>query len=151
MPVHDRQCAPLRWACTLARAAHSTMSILRISCDLTCMRARGRRRVCVSRVPVRVPMRVPVPPRAPRSTLVDNFAVFNYWHASVPGPTLVNRAFIDSCTSHGYGTNSALEVGLGYPQRTIFQVWRSSCTLLLRMRVCVRGSEWFGLSVHCLV
>ena len=57
------------------------------------------------------------------STLVDEFAVFNAWHAAVPGPTMVNRAFADSATSDGVADNNVLDIALGYPQRTIFQAW----------------------------
>ena len=35
------------------------------------------------------------------TTLAQEFAVFNTWHADIPGPTLVNRAYIDSATSAG--------------------------------------------------
>jgi phospholipase C len=61
--------------------------------------------------------------RAPpcSSTLASEFALFNTWHSAVPGPTMVNRAFIDSATSDGIALNEALDIALGYPQRTIFQ------------------------------
>jgi hypothetical protein len=55
------------------------------------------------------------------STLIDEFALFNSWHSSVPGPTMVNRAFFDSATSHGASKNDVLDIILGYPQRTIYQ------------------------------
>lgn len=54
------------------------------------------------------------------STLVEEFAVFNDWHAAIPGPTMVNRAFADSATSYGHGANDDLDIALGYPQRTIY-------------------------------
>ena len=35
------------------------------------------------------------------STLANEFAVFNYWHSSLPGPTWPNRFFIHAATSGG--------------------------------------------------
>src|SRR5208283_1047034 len=35
------------------------------------------------------------------TTLATNFAVFNSWHASIPGPTICNRAFAHYGTSFG--------------------------------------------------
>lgn len=55
------------------------------------------------------------------SQLADEFALYNAWHASIPGPTMVNRAFIDSATSHGKTDNDLLQILLGYPQKTIFE------------------------------
>jgi len=45
------------------------------------------------------------------TTLTQNFALFNRWFASIPGPTLCNRAFAHYGTSFG-------EVGITafYPQ-----------------------------------
>jgi phospholipase C len=39
------------------------------------------------------------------STLAKRFAVFDGWHAGVPGPTFCNRSFFHASTSHGYVTN----------------------------------------------
>jgi len=47
--------------------------------------------------------------------------VFDHWHASIPGPTEVNRAFLYSATSNGYATNNYEELALGFPQKTIFE------------------------------
>jgi phospholipase C len=55
------------------------------------------------------------------STLIDEFALFNSWHSSVPGPTMVNRAFFDATTSRGASKNDVLDIILGYPQRTIYE------------------------------
>ena len=55
------------------------------------------------------------------SQLADEFALFNAWHASIPGPTMVNRAFLDSATSYGKTDNDLLQIILGYPQKTIFE------------------------------
>lgn len=75
--------------------------------------------------------------RLHRSSLVDEFAVFNNWHAAIPGPTLTNRQFADSCTSDGYGDYTNLDVAFGFPQRTIFQVgyYYSRQVLLVSMFV----------------
>ncbi len=47
--------------------------------------------------------------------------MFNSWHAAIPGPTMVNRAYIDTATSHGMGENNLLDILVGYPQRTIYE------------------------------
>lgn len=79
------------------------------------------------------------------SSLVDNFAVFNNWHCGLPGPTLVNRQFADSCTSHGTGDYTDLQVLLGFPQRTIFQVRRFHnppiATVIARLQAALIGSQ----------
>ncbi|XP_020680107.2 non-specific phospholipase C6 [Dendrobium catenatum] len=54
------------------------------------------------------------------STLVDDFAVFDRWFSSIPGPTQPNRLFLYSATSHGATTHDPLELLTGYPQKTIF-------------------------------
>jgi len=54
------------------------------------------------------------------TTLANEFAVFDRWYASVPGPTMVNRAYAASATSHGMGTNNPIKIGLGLPQETMF-------------------------------
>lgn len=55
------------------------------------------------------------------STLALEFALFDQWHASIPGPTMPNRAYVGSATSHGAGDNNVLDIALGYPQKTLFQ------------------------------
>jgi len=55
------------------------------------------------------------------STLAEEFGVFDHWHASIPGPTEVNRAYLYSATSNGYATNNLEELSLGFPQKTVFQ------------------------------
>lgn len=55
------------------------------------------------------------------TTLANEFAVFDHWHASIPGPTEVNRAYLLSATSHGYGANDHEELALGFPQKTVQQ------------------------------
>ncbi|KAI9594400.1 phosphoesterase family-domain-containing protein [Syncephalis fuscata] len=52
--------------------------------------------------------------------LAQEFAVFDRWFSSVPGPTMPNRQFIYSATSNGYTTNNVGNTALGYPQRTVY-------------------------------
>ena len=54
------------------------------------------------------------------STLATNFAIFDHWHASIPGPTQPNRMYLYSATSHGAASNDDLHIALGYPQETIY-------------------------------
>ncbi|RKO99001.1 hypothetical protein CXG81DRAFT_15167 [Caulochytrium protostelioides] len=53
-------------------------------------------------------------------TLANEFAVFQNWYASVPGPTYPNRLFIYSCTSRGDLSNFNSRIFRGYPQDSIF-------------------------------
>ena len=55
------------------------------------------------------------------STLAQEFALFDHYHAAVPGPTQVNRMYIHSATSHGAAYNDDNQMVLGYPQKTIFK------------------------------
>eukprot|EP00518_Triparma_eleuthera_P018357 CAMPEP_0197563170 /NCGR_PEP_ID=MMETSP1320-20131121/28242_1 /TAXON_ID=91990 /ORGANISM="Bolidomonas sp., Strain RCC2347" /LENGTH=493 /DNA_ID=CAMNT_0043124959 /DNA_START=92 /DNA_END=1573 /DNA_ORIENTATION=- len=48
------------------------------------------------------------------------YAVFDEWYASVPGPTMVNRAYAASATSHGMGFNDPKVEARGMPQKTMF-------------------------------
>jgi phospholipase C len=54
------------------------------------------------------------------TTLASEFALYDGWFASVPGPTMVNRAYSASATSHGMGTNDHTTIALGMPQQTMF-------------------------------
>ncbi|GAB4835285.1 Phosphatidylglycerol/phosphatidylinositol transfer protein [Ancistrocladus abbreviatus] len=54
-------------------------------------------------------------------TLVEEFAVFDRWFASVPTSTQPNRMFVHSATSGGATSNNPLLLAQGYPQRTIFE------------------------------
>ena len=56
------------------------------------------------------------------TTLAQEFSVFNYWYPGVPGPTFINRAYIDSATSAGMADNVIPDIFAGYTQRTIFEV-----------------------------
>lgn len=56
------------------------------------------------------------------STLATEFALFDNWHASVPGPTFPNRLYVHSGTSHGHGTNNLLQTAIGYPQPSIYEL-----------------------------
>jgi len=55
------------------------------------------------------------------SSLATEFAVFDKWFASVPGPTEVNRMYLHSGTSYGAAFNNDSHLNLGYPQKTIYQ------------------------------
>lgn len=55
------------------------------------------------------------------STLATEFAVFDGYFASVPGPTEPNRAFAISASSDGMCTNDAELMVRGMPQKTIFR------------------------------
>eukprot|EP01129_Flabellula_baltica_P006957 TRINITY_DN2655_c0_g2_i1.p1 TRINITY_DN2655_c0_g2~~TRINITY_DN2655_c0_g2_i1.p1 ORF type:complete len:485 (-),score=102.01 TRINITY_DN2655_c0_g2_i1:1027-2481(-) len=55
------------------------------------------------------------------NTLAKEFAVFDRWYASHPGPTEVNRYFMHCATSHGLANNNLNEEIIGMPMRSIFQ------------------------------
>jgi phospholipase C len=55
------------------------------------------------------------------TNLSMEFGFFDGWFASVPGPTMVNRAYAASSTSHGMGTNDELTIAKGLPQKTMFR------------------------------
>ncbi|KAL9261597.1 Non-specific phospholipase C6-like protein [Drosera capensis] len=54
------------------------------------------------------------------ASLVKEFAVFDRWFSSIPGPTQPNRLFVYSATSHGATSHVTKQLAFGYPQRTIF-------------------------------
>ncbi|KAJ6358680.1 hypothetical protein OIU76_000409 [Salix suchowensis] len=54
------------------------------------------------------------------ATLVKEFAVFDRWFSSIPGPTQPNRLFVYSATSHGSTSHVKKQLATGYPQKTIF-------------------------------
>ncbi|KAK8944640.1 hypothetical protein KSP39_PZI007521 [Platanthera zijinensis] len=54
------------------------------------------------------------------SSLVGEYAVFDRWFSSIPGPTQPNRLFVYSATSHGATRHDPVDLLLGYPQKTIF-------------------------------
>jgi len=60
------------------------------------------------------------------SQLAKEYAVFDRWFASVPGPTQPNRAYIHSATSHGESDNAKKHMILGYPQKTIYKSLKDS-------------------------
>lgn len=55
------------------------------------------------------------------STLANEFAIFDGWFAGVPGPTEVNRAFAQSASSDGMGTNDIWREAFGLPQKTVYE------------------------------
>jgi len=52
--------------------------------------------------------------------LAMEYALFDGYFASVPGPTMVNRAYAYSATSHGMGTNDVEMILKGMPQQSMF-------------------------------
>lgn len=54
------------------------------------------------------------------ASLVKEFAVFDRWFSSIPGPTQPNRLFVYSATSHGSTSHIKKQLAQGYPQKTIF-------------------------------
>ncbi|XP_057804844.1 non-specific phospholipase C6 [Salvia miltiorrhiza] len=56
--------------------------------------------------------------------LVKEFAVFDRWFSSIPGPTQPNRLFAYSATSHGSTSHVKRQLASGYPQQTIFESLR---------------------------
>ncbi|XP_030542360.1 non-specific phospholipase C6 [Rhodamnia argentea] len=54
------------------------------------------------------------------AALVSEFAVFDRWFSSIPGPTQPNRLFVYSATSHGSTSNVKKLLAKGFPQKTIF-------------------------------
>ncbi|KAL7583290.1 non-specific phospholipase C1 [Lactuca sativa] len=52
--------------------------------------------------------------------LVNEFAVFDRWFASVPASTQPNRFYVHSATSHGASSNVRKDLINGFPQKTIF-------------------------------
>lgn len=61
------------------------------------------------------PERIPV-----FTTLVQEFADFDRWFSALPGPTLPNRVFLHSATSHGATSNEWGKIVFGYPRKTVF-------------------------------
>lgn len=56
--------------------------------------------------------------------LARQFAVFNYWHASLPGPTWPNRFFVHAATSGGLSDSPKdpdILTGYRFPSGTIYQ------------------------------
>ncbi|KAL0689412.1 hypothetical protein Bca4012_089090 [Brassica carinata] len=58
--------------------------------------------------------------------LVKEFAVFDRWFSSIPGPTQPNRLFVYSATSHGSTSHVKKQPAQGYPQKTIFDSLHSN-------------------------
>jgi len=57
------------------------------------------------------------------TALASEFAIFDKWYASVPGPTIVNRLYLHSATSDGESGSAwdDVHIALGYPQTPIYQ------------------------------
>jgi phospholipase C len=56
------------------------------------------------------------------STLASTGLAFQEWFCSVPGPTIPNRLYHHSGTSYGDCDDNVLNIALGYPQPTIYDV-----------------------------
>jgi phospholipase C len=65
------------------------------------------------------------PERLPVLTaLANNFALFNYWHSSLPGPTWPNRFFVHAGTSGGLSDSPSdpdIIAGYSFPAGTIYK------------------------------
>jgi phospholipase C len=58
------------------------------------------------------------------SALANEFAVFNYWHSSLPGPTWPNRFFVHAATSGGLSDSPKdpdIITGFAFPGGTLYQ------------------------------
>lgn len=55
------------------------------------------------------------------TSLAQEFGMFDGWFASVPGPTMVNRAYAGSATSNGMGTNDDVTIAKGMPQKSMYR------------------------------
>lgn len=55
------------------------------------------------------------------SNLANEFLTFDGWFSGLPGPTMPNRAYAASATSHGMGTNDVATIIKGMPQTTMFR------------------------------
>jgi phospholipase C len=67
------------------------------------------------------------------SALAAEFAVFNYWHSSLPGPTWPNRFFVHAATSGGLTDSpekGQILVGFSFTHGTIYD------------RLAAAGKEW---------
>jgi phospholipase C len=64
------------------------------------------------------------------SQLAQDFALFDAWYCSVPGPTFPNRLYWHSATSYGTSKNDGpLELAIlaeGFPQKTVYQAMNES-------------------------
>lgn len=54
------------------------------------------------------------------TTLASEFALFDRFFASIPGPTMPNRMMFHSATSHGLCDDNVEELLEGLPQRTLY-------------------------------
>ena len=58
------------------------------------------------------------------STLATEFALFNFWYSSLPGPTWPNRFFVHAATSGGLTdspSNTQILAGFSFQNKTIFE------------------------------
>ncbi|KAJ3069864.1 hypothetical protein HDU98_007075 [Podochytrium sp. JEL0797] len=57
--------------------------------------------------------------------LAEEFALFDAWHAGIPGPTFPNRVFLASATSNGMSHNDNGEFVGGLPQPSLFKMFEN--------------------------
>eukprot|EP01040_Poterioochromonas_malhamensis_P004338 gene4338-4651_t len=55
------------------------------------------------------------------ANLTMEYTLFDGWFVSVPGPTMPNRAYAGSASSHGMGTSNIEMIAKGLPQKTMFR------------------------------
>ena len=66
-------------------------------------------------------MKTFLPEKLPSTAaLAKEFAIFDRWFSSLPGPTQPNRLFLFSATSFGSIAHHRGKLARGYPQKTIF-------------------------------
>jgi phospholipase C len=55
------------------------------------------------------------------SEMAREFAVFDRWYSSVPGPTQPNRMYLHSASSHGMAHNDERQLAIGFTAKCIFE------------------------------
>jgi hypothetical protein len=63
------------------------------------------------------PSNVPV-----MAELSRQFATFDRWYSSVPGPTQPNRLYLHSGSSHGMAFNDEVQLARGFSQKSIYEL-----------------------------
>ena len=55
------------------------------------------------------------------TTLATEFGIIDHWYCSVAGPTMPNRYYLMSATSHGVANNAVPPILVGFPQKSLFK------------------------------